>query len=269
MNNLKQHYYSLSLLSLGIIFLGSCISESGPDPLDCNSNPVTIQSISTTEATCGIDDGTLSITANGGSGNFMYSINGTDFQASNTFQNLSAGNYTVMVMDNNDCSTSQSAIIESSSGLMITTEITSDAGCDASNGAFSVDVSGGLAPYQYKLDDGSFQNNADFSGLEAGTYELQAQDANGCIISSTVEVLNGTSLEDDVMPILTANCTDSGCHDGNNSLPDWSDKEEVLANANNIKTQTGNGSMPPGDRSITNEEILTIACWVDDGAKNN
>jgi hypothetical protein len=199
----------------------------------------------------------------------MYSIDGINFQSSNTFQNLSAGNYRVTVEDINQCSASQSAIIESSSGLMITTEVTSEAGCDSNNGSLSVEVSGGTAPYEYKLNERPFQDNADFFGLEPGTQNLTVRDANGCLITATTEVTTGINLEDDVMPILTANCVESGCHDGNNNLPDWSDMEEVLANADNIKTRTGNETMPPGDRSITMEEIQTIACWVDDGARNN
>jgi hypothetical protein len=269
MKNLRHLSSVILLYLLGSALLESCTSESGPDPVDCNTNPVAIQSISSSEATCGLSDGSLVITADGGTGEFMYSINGTDFQPSNSFQNLDAGNYTVTVMDNNECSASGSAIIESSSGLMITTELTSESGCDSSNGALLVDVTGGTGPYQYKLNDEPFQDNADFSGLEAGTYDVMARDVNGCEISSTVEVTRGTSLEDEVMPILMANCAISGCHDGNNNLADWSDIGSVLANASNIKTRTGNGTMPPGDDTLTNEEILAIACWVDDGAPNN
>jgi hypothetical protein len=71
-------------------FLGSacwrCSSESAPDPVDCNANPVMIESVSSMEATCGLDDGSLTISASGGSGDYMYSIDGSDFQPSATFR---------------------------------------------------------------------------------------------------------------------------------------------------------------------------------------
>ena len=132
-----------------------------------------------------------------------------------------------------------------------------------------MEVTGGTTPYQYRLDEGSFQDQPEFSELASGSYTLMAQDANGCLVSSTVDMVNGTSLIDDVMPIITANCAISGCHDGNSGVVSWSNKNDVIANAASIKTRTGNGTMPPGGRTITDEEILTIACWVDDGAEDN
>ncbi|MBS0000832.1 MAG: hypothetical protein KFF73_17755 [Cyclobacteriaceae bacterium] len=266
---MKIYHYGLFLVCLGSILLEGCSSESEPDPVNCNANPVSIVSVSSMEATCGVDDGSLTISASGGSGDYTYSINGTDFQSSATFQNLGAGNYTVTARDVNECSASGSAIIESTSGITLTAEVTSVAGCDSNNGELSVDVSGGEAPYQYKLDDGSFQDNAVFSGLEAGSYTVFARDVNGCLVTSPVEVKHGTSLEDEVMTIITANCAISGCHDGNSGIPDWSNMNNVIANATNIKNLTGNGTMPPEGRSITDEEISTIACWVDDGAADN
>lgn len=269
MKNLKLINYGILLGYLATIILEGCSSDKAPDPVDCNVNPVNIQSIASTEATCGIDDGKLTISAEGGSGDFMYSINGTDFQSSNIFENLGAGNYTVSVMDANECSTTGSGIVESSSGLLMTVDLSAVAGCDTENGILSVEVTGGEPPYQYRLDNGSFQDTPGFAGLAAGSHTIMAQDANGCLVANSVEMINGTSLMDDVMPIITANCAVSGCHDGSSGIISWANKNNVIANAANIGTRTGNGTMPPAGRSISDEEIQTIACWVDDGADDN
>jgi hypothetical protein len=269
MIKMKLKHSNLFLVIIGSALLVRCSSESSPDPVDCNANPVMIESVSSAEATCGLDDGSLTISASGGSGDYMYSIDGSNFQPSATFEEIGAGNYTVRVMDANECTVSGSAIVESSSGLMIVVSVDMTAGCDSNNGELTVDVSGGTAPYQYRLDQGTFQDDAVFGGLEAGTYTVMAQDINGCLTSSEAEVIHGTSLEDDVMPIITASCAVSGCHDGNSGIPNWSSKNNVIANANNIKNLTGNGTMPPDGRSISEEEISTIACWVDDGAADN
>jgi len=267
---LNKHISSWIILCLVLVqMMESCTSEKAPEPIDCNSNPVNIQSITSSEATCGLDDGTLTITANGGSGDFMYSINGTDFQAQNTFQNLIAGNYSVIVKDVNECTATGSGIVESSAGITVNAEVTSEAGCDTNNGVISVSASGGQSPYQYRLADGSYQEEGSFSDLVAGTYIVFAQDGNGCETSTSVDIIAGTSLDTDVMPIITNSCAVSGCHDGNSGIPDWTNKNNVIMSAANIKTRTGNGTMPPGDRSITDEEIQNIACWVDDGAENN
>ena len=59
-----------------------------------------ISAVTITDCTAiGASDGQLEITAEGGDGSYTYSINGVDYQASNTFSGLSAGDYTVYVKD--------------------------------------------------------------------------------------------------------------------------------------------------------------------------
>lgn len=61
-----------------------------------------------------------------------------------------------------------------------------------SNGRISINVTAGTAPYQYKLNGGSFQASNIFNNLPAGTYEVTVRDANGCAYARTLN--------------LTANC---------------------------------------------------------------
>lgn len=74
-----------------------------------------------------------------------------------------------------------------------------------------------------------------------------------------------------IQPIIANNCAISGCHDGGNTLPDWSVLSNVQANAALIKQRTANRTMPPSNAnvSLTAEQIEDIACWVDSGAQNN
>ncbi len=66
--------------------------------------PVLTATAATTNATCnGGPDGTITVAAAGGNSSYQYSIDGTNFQASNVF-NVIAGNYTVYVRDNLGCS---------------------------------------------------------------------------------------------------------------------------------------------------------------------
>ncbi|KPM48191.1 DUF7467 domain-containing protein, partial [Jiulongibacter sediminis] len=64
----------------------------------CFGNVNLVQGNST-KPTCGFNDGTIVVTATGGSGNFQYRINGGAYQASNSFSNLGQGSYTVEVKD--------------------------------------------------------------------------------------------------------------------------------------------------------------------------
>jgi hypothetical protein len=268
-SNLKNLILFKGVIIVLAFWIAGCTSDKPPEPADCNVNPVKIQNISTTEATCGLNDGTITINAAGGSGEYQYSIDGENFQTGNAFDNLVAGNYAISVMDANECFSSTTAVVESNVNMAINAEVSKVAGCDTEEGTVSITVTGGNSPYQYKLGGGSYQDGSEISGLPAGDLTVFARDANGCEVSTMVNIITGISLDDDVLPILVTNCAISGCHDGNGSLPDWSDKTSVINNATNIKTRTGNGTMPPGNRSITDEEIQTIKCWVDDGSNDN
>ncbi|RFS13358.1 collagen-binding domain-containing protein, partial [Emticicia sp. C21] len=58
-------------------------------------------SLSVTPLTCGQTDGKITVTATGGSGSYEYSKDGTNWQASNIFTGLGAGNYTIRIRDKN------------------------------------------------------------------------------------------------------------------------------------------------------------------------
>lgn len=59
---------------------------------------------------CGDNDGRITALASGGDGDYQYSLNNGAFQDENVFTGLSAGRYTVRVVDGSDCSTTSSAV---------------------------------------------------------------------------------------------------------------------------------------------------------------
>jgi gliding motility-associated-like protein len=71
-----------------------------------------------TNASCtGRLDGTITITANGGNGSYQYSIDGVNFQSSNTF-NVTANNYTVTVKDQNNCVATKNVTVDLNNDLI-------------------------------------------------------------------------------------------------------------------------------------------------------
>ena len=66
--------------------------------------------ITTTDATCANVNGTINITTEGGSGAIQYSIDGTTFQSSGTF-NVPANTYTVTIKDANGCIKTATAVV--------------------------------------------------------------------------------------------------------------------------------------------------------------
>lgn len=76
------------------------------------SSPLQIENIDTTKATCGLSDGTITVFSTGGFGEVKYSINGIDFENGNVFSNLSAGVYTISILDESGCIKTQSVGLE-------------------------------------------------------------------------------------------------------------------------------------------------------------
>jgi hypothetical protein len=66
-----------------------------------------------------------------------------------------------------------------------------------------------------------------------------------------------------VSPIIQNNCATAECHAGS-QFPDFRNLQEIQQNAQRIRTQVVQRTMPP-DRSLTPDEINAIACWVDNG----
>jgi CHU_C Type IX secretion signal domain/SprB repeat len=162
------------------------------------SSPVTINTTSTTPATCaGLDDGVINVTGvTGGNGTYQYSINsGANFQASASFTGLAPGNYDVVVIDGNNCG-SAPVTVSVGSGLVYDVSATSTpASCGGVNdGTVTVNsTTGGVAPFQYSIDGGALQTSATFTGQGVGNHSVTAVDANGCI-SNTFDVVVGSGV---------------------------------------------------------------------------
>lgn len=139
-------------------------------------------------------DAQLTVTASGGTGRYQYSIdNGATYQSGNVFSSLSGGrNYVVKVKDaNNNTSEAVWVWVNAApnpvtiSGINKTYRYNgnNDVSCSSgSDGEITVSAWGGSGTLQYSKDNGStYQSSNIFSGLAAGTYQVRAKDANGCV----------------------------------------------------------------------------------------
>jgi len=261
------------LLSSGVLFLvlfvGSCISEVEEKPVDCSLNPVVIEDARVVAASCQLADGAIEITASGGSGNYLYSTDSINFQGSSKLEGLTAGTYSVIVKDENDCVTSREVIVPSESGLLLEIFSISESGCETSNGSIELSADGGNPPYQYKVEGKNYQDSNVISGLASGDYTVYVKDSDGCEVVNEAIVTSGISYANSVSLLIENSCATTGCHDGDNtSIPDLTDFDVIQDKAERINIRTENKTMPPNG-GLSDEEIAAIACWVDDGALNN
>jgi len=130
-----------------------------------------------------------------------------------SISNLSAGTYSLVVMDDNGClSDTFDVTINEPDSLAISVDNVTDVSCNGgSDGKVSVSVSGGTTPYDYNWSTGD--STATPSSLGAGSYTLVVTDANNCSSDTTgVTIDQPDSL--DVQAIDVINVTCAGGADG-------------------------------------------------------
>ena len=266
----------LRKLPLLLLTLVSCVSHDLKDTIDCSTVAISVTLVTSSNVTtCAATDGSISVTASGGEEPYTFRLNDGDFVTSGVFQNLATGIYTVVARDANGCEATllpSPTITSPGSTLSANLEPVDDTSCMTDNGTITVIASGGAEPYEYKLGNGSFGSNATFSNLTNGNYTITVKDNDGCTFAVPATVARGDtgiSWSGEIKNIIDTNCAVSGCHNGSQS-PNLSTLSSVQNNKANVKTRTSNGSMPPSGRTpLSDEQKKKIACWVDDGAKNN
>ncbi|MFH7016438.1 T9SS type A sorting domain-containing protein [Flavobacterium sp. FlaQc-47] len=173
------------------------------DNINITDSPVIVATTNITPITCVNPTGALTIIASGGSGSYQYSIdNGVSYSASNTFSNLSAGNYIINVKDSQNNTTSISTSIIPYIPLTSIAVVTKTIDC-VSNATITVNASGGKRPYQYSLDNGaSYTSINTFTNINAGTYFVRVKDSLDCTV-----ITNNITLEQPVPLTATAAST--------------------------------------------------------------
>ena len=190
--NLASGTYTLSVKDNN-----GCIYNAPDIILNNGSGPSDIL-YTLTNAKCGLNNGAINITGTtGGNAPYTYSLNGGPLSSTTAYTNLSAGNYSIEVKDNGGCT-----FILSNLSLTVTPAITSiisiitNSTCSQANGAIDISsVLGGTQPFTYNFNNGNqFTAQTSYNGLTAGNYSITAQDANLCLYTVNVSVLNDNSV---------------------------------------------------------------------------
>lgn len=177
------------LIALFIALVQFACKHEPPLP-SCNGSAFSIAATST-DATVGQNNGTITVTASGGSG-FKYSLNGGAFQDTGYFSGLQAfGNYNVIGKNSIGCTDTlqvQIGSFDPCSGATIAVTLTKvDAGAGLSNGKVTAVATGG-AGFTYSINGGAFQSSNVFNNLAAGNYTVTAKSNAGCIGSNQIVV---------------------------------------------------------------------------------
>ena len=159
----------------------------------CNANQnltitePSIVAISTTISTMiscnAATDGEATAFGTGGTGTFGYLW--SNGQNTATATGLVAGNYTVTATDANGCNATQSITLTEPTAISLNTSISRAINCNTANdGEATATASGGTGAFSYLWSNG--QTTTIATGLAAGTYNVSATDANGCMSTQNI-----------------------------------------------------------------------------------
>ena len=174
---------------------------------------ITIDSQSSTDVTpCfGGTNGTITITASGGTGVLSYDL-GTGGQATGNFTNLTAGTYVITITDANFCSKTATLTINEPTAIQITSLSSTDiAPCFGDHsGTISITVTDGTPPYTWDAGLGSTAISP-ITGLPVGTYNVTVTDFNGCtLISNALTIIEPPLLSSSFTSFVQVACN-GGC----------------------------------------------------------
>ncbi|MBN2482304.1 MAG: gliding motility-associated C-terminal domain-containing protein, partial [Bacteroidales bacterium] len=149
--------------------------------------------------------------ASGGWGSFEYLWNDPGAQVTETAYDLGAGNYTVIVTDQNGCKKSESALVTAPNAF-VTTQIdyVEPACAGNADGSIVPWITGGTGGYDYVWSNNVFQRIN--TNIPAGTYTLTITDDNNCIFVQQYMLNEPDTVK--ITSVETTDLTSSGHPDG-------------------------------------------------------
>ncbi len=163
--------------------------------------------------------GELQLTINGFLGGYTYQlIDGMGapiggIVSANTSTNpelitgLASGSYSVVVVETDTpfCSTTSNVVNIGTppAPLALVISETSNVTCNNSQGTITAIATGGISPYEFELTGAAtvpYSINNAFTDLAAGTYTVNVRDANGCIETDTITIMEPVPIDADFVP---------------------------------------------------------------------
>jgi SprB repeat/Secretion system C-terminal sorting domain len=167
----------------------------------------------------GLSDGEITSVPSGGTPNYYFSIDGTNYTAAatnHTFTGLASGNYKVWVKDSQGCVKEEIVNVSQPDALVATLGSKTDATCFGfTNGQAVINVLGGNGLYQFSIGSTTYSSNT-VTGLGVGTYAITVKDSKLCQTTTSVEILQPTKII--LQPSITKTVSCYGGSDGEITL---------------------------------------------------
>jgi len=171
-------------------------------------NGITSVSIATQGSTCSSNGGSITVSVNGGTSPYIYTLiypdgnvlNIANNQTNQLFSGLYSGTYTVSVQDASGCYYMNEVTLYTTNTFTISTETTGTT-CNQSNGYVTVTkTNGGQPPFDYSLDglvniNNTSQSAVTFNNVSTGQHTITVTDNTGCTQTTQVYVNASTQLD--------------------------------------------------------------------------
>lgn len=167
--------------------------------------PIQIVPEITALPSCNNDDGEITLTSTGGSGNYSYSISpnaSAIVLASNVFSGVPSGSYVITITDTvTSCSETIEIVVPEVAPLTFITTPSSVTCFGDNNGSFDIDVNGYTGPYTYEVFDNlnnsitglvsanTSTNPESVTGMQAGIYTVVLTESASPFCSATETVI--------------------------------------------------------------------------------
>lgn len=158
-----------------------CVGESSASVISINPTPATPKATILLQPDCVMAGGVIAIDTIPG---YQYSIDGTNYFAQSTFNNLAAGTYHITAKNYTNCVSADTTLIITPQPITPAKPSFSiqQTSCDQATGSITIQSIAGLT---YSIDQSSYSDQSQYTNLLAGTYVLNAKNADGCISADT------------------------------------------------------------------------------------
>lgn len=160
-------------------------------------NPLEIEVLQKSDILCSKENSaSIKVKGNDGTANNNFDYRWSNGAMGSELTNLKAGQYTVTLLDKNNCSTTKAIVIATiPSPAIDSLEMYLPTCHNADDGLIEIiQIKAGTPPFKYALDKGNYQNDNYFDNLSSNTYQINVSDANNCVTSKRVTLENPPKL---------------------------------------------------------------------------
>ena len=207
-----------------------------------------------TMPTCnGFANGRVVLNIDNGQGPFSYNFNNQGFLTQNERTDLSAGTYNVDVLDANRCRGAFTFEVTDHPELTVAID-KMDISCNGEiDGSAMATLSGGVDGFTYAWSNGS--SDPEITDLSSGTYMITGTDANGCIITDNINIIEPGAIGLTIDQVTDVIC--NGDETGSIAISPvgGSGVFTYSLDGTNFSPETLFDNLPAGDYNITIRDV--------------